>query len=87
MLGLVPTTEPTAPDVAGRGETGVELIDRLGFARAVLRERCRYRPACGLAGAGSDWARAALALVNDVTRAFAEDPESLGSAADRPPER
>lgn len=80
VLGLVPTTEPattvTWRDIA---EPGVRLIDRLGFSRTTLARRTLVAPACGLGGAPLSWARRALTLAAEVTRAYTEDPESLGA--------
>lgn len=77
-LGLVPTTRPAKPptwrDIA---EPGVRLIDRLGLRRSTLATQILVAPACGLAGAPLDWARAALRLSTEVARAYAEEPESL----------
>lgn len=77
VLGLIPTTAPTTPptwrDIA---EPGVRLIDRLGFPRSALRD-VLVSPACGLGGAPLGWARKALELATEVSRAFTEDPESL----------
>ncbi|ONM49268.1 methionine synthase [Nocardia donostiensis] len=77
VLGLVPTTPPTAPltwrDVA---EPAVRLIDRLGFPRGTLRQ-VSVSPACGLAEAPLTWARQALRLANEVANVFADEPESL----------
>ncbi|WP_067862439.1 methionine synthase [Nocardia shimofusensis] len=80
VLGLIPTTEP-AGTVTWReiAEPGVRLIDRLGFPRATLARRILVAPACGLGGAPLPWARRALTLAAEVTRAYAEDPESLGA--------
>ncbi|WKW96760.1 methionine synthase [Rhodococcus aetherivorans] len=82
LLGLVPSTAPdtavpTWRDVAA---PAITLIDRLGFPRATLRS-VGVTPRCGLAGADPTWARRALRLARDVAAAFADDPESLGSAA------
>ncbi|WP_239476698.1 methionine synthase [Nocardia arizonensis] len=78
VLGLVPTSEPAIP-VTWReiAEPGVRLVDRLGFARATLGRSVIVAPACGLAGAPLSWARRALALVDEVARAYADEPESL----------
>ncbi len=78
LLGLVPTEEP-APRPAWReiAEPAVTVIDRLGFPRAMLRERVGVTPACGLAGTSLDWGRAALKLCGDVTSAFEQEAETL----------
>ncbi|WP_280235504.1 methionine synthase [Nocardia cyriacigeorgica] len=78
VLGLVPTTAPATPvtwrDIA---EPGVRLIDRLGFPRRSLGTRIAVSPACGLAGASTEWARRALRLAVDVADAYSDDPDSL----------
>ncbi|WP_327121153.1 methionine synthase [Nocardia sp. NBC_01730] len=78
VLGVVPTVAPTTSvtwrDVA---EPGVRLVDRLGFGRRTLAERVAVSPACGLASAGLEWSRRALRLVDEVARAYAEEPEEL----------
>ncbi|WP_280511532.1 methionine synthase [Nocardia farcinica] len=78
VLGLVPTTEP-AGEFGWReaAEPGVRLIDRLGFPRTLLATHILVAPACGLAGAPLSWARRALTLAAEVTRAYTESPESL----------
>jgi methionine synthase II (cobalamin-independent) len=78
MLGVLPSTAPdtrlSAEEVA---ETAVAVTDRLGFARPTLRERIGITPACGLAGAGAEWARTAIELAQKVADAFSDDPEAI----------
>ncbi|AGB22566.1 methionine synthase II (cobalamin-independent) [Mycobacterium sp. JS623] len=78
MLGVVattaPTTRPSAEEVAN---AAVDITDRLGFARSVLRERIGITPACGLAGATPQWARTAVELAQKAADAFAEDPDAI----------
>jgi methionine synthase II (cobalamin-independent) len=78
MLGIVataaPTTRPSAEEVA---KAAVAITDRLGFPRSVLRERIGITPACGLAGATPQWARAAVELSQKAAEAFAEDPDAI----------
>jgi methionine synthase II (cobalamin-independent) len=77
MLGVVPATEPAKRPVAEQiAATAASVTDRLGFARTVLRERIGITPACGLAGATVDWARAAVDLTQKVADGIAVDPES-----------
>ncbi|MFE0021665.1 methionine synthase [Amycolatopsis sp. NPDC059021] len=77
FLGLVPTTDPgTRPGLRDVAEPALELVDRLGFNRGVLAERAVPTPACGLAGATTEWMRRALSLTRDLGRAFAEPPET-----------
>lgn len=77
-LGLIPSVAPASP-VSWRevAQPAVTLIDRLGFARTMLRTQVAVTPACGLAGADEAWSRAALRLCSEVSRAFTEDPDSL----------
>lgn len=78
LLGVVPTAitgpRPTAEQIA---TTVAEVTDRLGFARAVLRDRIGVTPACGLAAATPAWARTAIELAQRAADAFAEDPEAV----------
>jgi methionine synthase II (cobalamin-independent) len=79
MLGVVavtaPEKRPSAEEVA---DAVVAVTDRLGFARAALRDRIGVTPACGLAGATPQWARTAVALARRAAEAFAEDPDAIG---------
>ncbi|GGG06211.1 methionine synthase [Rhodococcoides trifolii] len=78
VAGVVPTTEPARVPTWREAVTPVvELIDRLGFERSVLRDQISVSPVCGLSGASLSWARTALALVGDVQRALGDDPDSL----------
>lgn len=77
FLGLVPSTEPaTPPTLAELARPALELVDRLGFPRALLAERAVPTPTCGLAGATQRWARRALGLATDLGKGFVEPPES-----------
>ena len=53
------------------------LTDRLGFGRAVLRERIGISPVCGLAGATEAWARAATGLTERTAQMIADGAEAL----------
>lgn len=78
LLGAVPSTQPTARPATGHVAASVASItDRLGFARAVLKDRIGVTPACGLAAATPAWARAAIELSQRVADALAEDPEGI----------
>lgn len=78
VLGLVPSVAPAVPPTWRElAAPAVTLIDRLGFPRTTLRSRVAVTPRCGLAGASTEWARHALRLCAEVSRAFTEDPESL----------
>jgi methionine synthase II (cobalamin-independent) len=78
MLGVVPVAQPhhhqlPAEDVAA---AAASITDRLGFNRAVLRERIGITPACGLAGATPQWARVAVELAQKVADGIELDPDS-----------
>lgn len=78
LLGVVPATAPEGrPSVEEVAKAAVALTDRLGFARAVLRDRIGITPACGLAGATAQWARTAVELTQKAADAFAEDPDAI----------
>jgi methionine synthase II (cobalamin-independent) len=78
MLGVLPTTAPAArPSVEEVATMAASVTDRLGFARSVLAERVGVTPACGLAGATPEWAKAAIMLAQKVADAFAEDPDAV----------
>lgn len=78
LLGLVPgTARDPIPAWRAIAEPAVRLVDRLGFPRAVLGSRIGVSPACGLAGASPEWARAATSLCRDVVTAFADEHASL----------
>jgi 5-methyltetrahydropteroyltriglutamate--homocysteine methyltransferase len=55
----------------------VAVTDRLGFERSALRDRVGVTPACGLAGATPQWARAAIGLARKAAELFAEDPDAI----------
>ncbi|QLL09053.1 methionine synthase [Mycobacterium vicinigordonae] len=78
VLGVVPATVPdrrlSAEEVA---LSVVAVTDRLGFARAALRERIGVSPACGLATATPQWARTAIGLAREAAEAFVSDPEAI----------
>ncbi len=78
MLGAVPTAvsgpQPTAKQIAA---TVAGITDRLGFARAVLRDRVGITPACGLGAATAQWARSAVGLAQRAADGLAEDPEGI----------
>jgi methionine synthase II (cobalamin-independent) len=78
MLGVVPTTAPArTPSVEEVAANTVAVTDRLGFARSALRDRIGVTPACGLAGATSQWARKAIELAQKAADAFADDPDAI----------
>ena len=78
LLGAIPTTAPTMrPSAEEVAKAAVAVTDRLGFARSLLRERIGITPACGLAGATPQWARAAIELAQKAADAFTEDPDAI----------
>ncbi|MFI6233316.1 methionine synthase [Micromonospora sp. NPDC050784] len=79
-LGLLAGAAPTRPPSAGGAPTSAQIADRvrqvwdrLGFPRRQLAEQVVVTPACGLAGATPEYARAVLAACRDAGRRFAED--------------
>ncbi|WP_030487377.1 methionine synthase [Micromonospora chokoriensis] len=79
-LGLLAGAAPTQPPSAGNAPTSAQIADRvrqlwdrLGFPRRQLAEQVVVTPACGLAGATPQYARAVLAACRDAGRRFAED--------------
>ncbi|MGH3901957.1 MAG: methionine synthase [Pseudonocardiaceae bacterium] len=77
LLGLVPAMAPAAaPTLGGLARPALDLVDRLGFSRALLAERCVPTPSCGLTGATPEWARQALTLARELAQAFVDPPDS-----------
>lgn len=77
MLGVVPSVAPERrPAVEEVAKSAAAVTDRLGFNRAVLRDRVGITPACGLAGATPQWARIAVELAQKVADGIAEDPDA-----------
>ncbi|MGX9790684.1 methionine synthase [Mycobacterium sp. MMS18-G62] len=78
MLGVVSSTAPAGrPSAEEIAKAAVAITDRLGFPRSVLRERIGVTPACGLAGATAEWARAAIELAQKAADAFGDDPDAI----------
>ncbi|ORB32452.1 methionine synthase [Mycolicibacterium parafortuitum] len=78
VLGAVPAAAPAARTSAEQIAAAVAgVTDRLGFARAVLRERIGISPACGLAAATGEWARRAVELAQRAADGLAEDPDGV----------
>ncbi|GAA0600748.1 methionine synthase [Kutzneria viridogrisea] len=76
LLGLVPGIAPETPlELRAAAQPALDLVDRLGFDRALLAARAVPTPSCGLAGASHAWVRRSLALVRDLGKAFVEPPE------------
>ncbi|MBO4161658.1 methionine synthase [Micromonospora antibiotica] len=79
-LGLLAGVAPTQPPSAGRAPTSAQLADRvrglwdrLGFPRRQLAEQVVVTPACGLAGASPEYARAVLTACRDAARRLHEE--------------
>ncbi|MFG3552794.1 methionine synthase [Micromonospora sp. NPDC047557] len=79
-LGLLAGAAPTRPPSAGGAPTSAQIADRvrqiwdrLGFPRRQLAEQVVVTPACGLAGATPEYARAVLAACRDAGRRFTEE--------------
>ncbi|MEV4842705.1 methionine synthase [Micromonospora matsumotoense] len=79
-LGLLAGVAPTQPPSAGRAPTSAQLADRvrglwdrLGFPRRQLAEQVVVTPACGLAGATPEYARAVLTACRDAGRRLHEE--------------
>ncbi|WP_367136133.1 methionine synthase [Saccharothrix sp. HUAS TT1] len=76
LLGLTPSTDPTTPPtLRSLAKPALDLVDRLGFPRETLGTNAVPTPTCGLAGASAAWVRRALALTEDLGKAFVEPPE------------
>ncbi|MEU8422062.1 methionine synthase [Micromonospora sp. NPDC048835] len=78
-LGVLAGAAPTRPPSAGGAPTSAQIADRvrqvwdrLGFSRRQLAEQVVVTPACGLAGATPQYARAVLAACRDAGRRLAE---------------
>jgi hypothetical protein len=77
LLGLVPALEPaTPPTLQSLARPALDLVDRLGFDRGLLAQRCLPTPSCGLAGASPAWAPRALMLARELGEVFVDPPES-----------
>ncbi len=78
VLGLLPTSapqrRPSADEVAA---AAVAITDRIGFSHAAVGQRVGISPACGLAGATAQWARAALELAQKAAEAVDGDPAAI----------
>ncbi|GIF18701.1 hypothetical protein BJ973_008340 [Actinoplanes tereljensis] len=71
FAGVVPTSGP-APDSKRAADRVSKLWSRLGFPAAKLPEQVVITPACGLAGASPEYARAALTACREAGRRLAE---------------
>jgi hypothetical protein len=76
LMGVVPGTDTRLPDAGVVAKPALELWRRLGFAPERLAEQITLTPACGLAGASPQYARAALAASRKAAQVLKEDPAS-----------
>ncbi|SHK77817.1 Cobalamin-independent synthase, Catalytic domain [Nocardiopsis flavescens] len=80
LLGVVPGADPTPSEQARMSDpaTSVEVVrelwNRLGFGPDLLARAVVPTPACGLAGASPQHARAALKAVRDGARVLRDEP-------------
>ncbi|HEY0888870.1 MAG TPA: methionine synthase [Nocardioides sp.] len=66
-LGAVPSLEPQQPPTDQQvTERVLRWLDMLGLDPDDVADRMLLTPACGLAGAGSDWARRSIELVRSA---------------------
>jgi methionine synthase II (cobalamin-independent) len=79
-MGLLAGAAPTRPPTAGHPPSSAEVADRvrelwhrLGFPAARLPEQVVVTPACGLAGASPEYARAVLKACRDAGRRLRDD--------------
>jgi len=80
LLGLVPAVEPVQPrTLLDLARPAFELVDRLGFPRTLLADRCVPTPSCGLAGATPGWVRPALTRCRELGQGFVDPPETWSS--------
>jgi methionine synthase II (cobalamin-independent) len=78
VLGLLPTSAPQRrPPADEVASAAVAITDRIGFSRAIVGRQVGVSPACGLAGASAQWARAALELAQRAADAVEGDPEAI----------
>jgi 5-methyltetrahydropteroyltriglutamate--homocysteine methyltransferase len=78
VLGVVAATDPgRRPSVEEVAAAAVAVTDRIGLARAALRDHIGIAPACGLAGATPQWARTAIGLARRAAEVFAADPDAI----------
>ncbi|HYO04639.1 MAG TPA: methionine synthase [Mycobacterium sp.] len=77
MLGVIPVQAPDRrPSPREVAKAAASITDRLGFPRAVLRDRIGITPACGLARATEQWARTAVELAQEVADGITDDPSA-----------
>ncbi len=70
-LGVIPSVDPGRELPPEHVVTSVtEIIDTIGLSHDVFSDQMLMTPACGLAGADTDWAKHALALATTVAHAL-----------------
>jgi hypothetical protein len=73
VLGVVPTSEPSAPPTEKSVVEGVlRWLDLVGLDLERVDGSLLVAPACGLAGAGGAWARRAVELAVSAARSLSE---------------
>lgn len=75
MIPSAPTSVPISSEVLATRTAA--LADKLGFGRAVLRDRIGISAGCGLAGTDLQWARTATELTRKVGDLIDADPDAL----------
>jgi methionine synthase II (cobalamin-independent) len=73
FAGVVPTSPP-APEASDAADRVRTLWRRFGFKPEKLPEQVVVTPACGLAGATPDYARAVMTTCREIARRLADDP-------------
>jgi hypothetical protein len=76
FAGAVPTSGATPPASRPAADRVLDLWRRLGFPLPRLAEQVVVTPACGLAGASPEFARAALAACRDAGRRLLDEARS-----------
>jgi hypothetical protein len=76
FMGVVPGRDARLADVKAVARPAVELWRRLGFEPDRLAGQVVLTPACGLAGASPQYARAALAACRNAAQVLKDDPAS-----------
>jgi len=75
LLGVVPGTDDSLPDLAATVAPVRRMWRRLGLPPELLAPAVVLTPSCGLAGASPAYVHAALARCREAGRVLLEDPE------------
>lgn len=75
LMGVLPSTDARLPAPVRSLARVQELWRRLGFSPKILAETVVVTPACGLAGAGPAYARAALRACREAGRVLRESSQ------------